>query len=82
MFRFLYTGLSPSLDVHPEWCSEPLLMGWSESSYGYRESSFDRGNRHTQFVLHMSFQPLSVWPSPPMPPSFVLSPNQRQPPRS
>ncbi|KAI0006126.1 hypothetical protein BJV74DRAFT_22263 [Russula compacta] len=25
----------PSLDVHPEWGSEPLLLGWSESSYGY-----------------------------------------------
>jgi len=25
----------PSLDVHPDWGSEPFLMGWSESSYGY-----------------------------------------------
>lgn len=24
----------PSLDLHPDWESEPLLMGWSESSYG------------------------------------------------
>ncbi|KAI9509649.1 hypothetical protein F5148DRAFT_1186141 [Russula earlei] len=25
----------PSLDTYPDWGSEPLLMGWSESSYGY-----------------------------------------------
>ncbi|KAI0256797.1 hypothetical protein BJV78DRAFT_1116968, partial [Lactifluus subvellereus] len=25
----------PSLDAHSDWGSEPLIMGWSESSYGY-----------------------------------------------
>ena len=48
---FLCIVNSPSLDFHPDWESEPFLMGWSESSYGCREPHLSSIYRRAELLL-------------------------------